>query len=64
MNLTAEDKKLLEELCIENNVSHEKVLKLLETVQSHEFKERRTGIYEELRDVLKTKPSEAERREI
>ena len=61
MKLTPEDKKLLEELCLENDVSCEKVSRLLETVRSYEFKERRAGIYEELRDVLNSKAGETER---
>ncbi|PQP85506.1 DNA modification system-associated small protein [Paenibacillus sp. AR247] len=53
MNLSTDDKKLLQELCKQHIVSFEKVLKLLDTVQEYEFKERRTGIYDALRDVLK-----------
>ena len=54
MKLSQEDKYLLGELCRQNNVSLDKVLKLLETVQDYEFKERRTGVYDALRDILKT----------
>ena len=54
MKLSQEDKFLLGELCRQNNVSLDKVLKLLETVQDYEFKERRTGVYDALRDILKT----------
>ena len=49
-----EDKILLEELCRQHELSFEKVLKLLETVYEYEFKERRTGIYDALRDILKS----------
>lgn len=49
-----EDKKLLEELCRHHEVSFEKVSKLLETVHEYEFKDRRTGIYDVLRDILKS----------
>jgi len=56
MNLSAEDKQLLEELCEQNNVSAEKVLKLFAAVEEYEFKDRRTGIYDALREVLKSKP--------
>jgi hypothetical protein len=34
-----------------------KVLKLLETVYEYEFKDRRTGVYDALREILKSKPS-------
>ena len=57
MNLSGEDKRLLEELCGQNGVSHQKVLKLLETVYEYEFKDRRTGVYDALRDILKSGPS-------
>lgn len=56
MNLSTEDKRLLEDLCRQHGVSAEKVLKLLATVQDYEFKERRTGVYDALREILKTKP--------
>ena len=55
MKLTTEDQKLLEELCRQNGVNPEKVAKLLETVQDYEFKDRRTGIYDALREVMKSK---------
>jgi hypothetical protein len=55
MKLSIEDKRLLEELCDQQGVSHTKVLKLLETVQEYEFKERRTGVYDALREILKSK---------
>lgn len=55
MNLTIEDKRLLEELCDQQGVSHAKVLKLLETVKEYEFKDRRTGVYDALKEILKSK---------
>lgn len=54
MNLTNEDKELLSELCEHNGVGKEKVLRLLETIQEYEFKDRRTGVYDALREILKT----------
>ena len=56
MNLSRDDKRLLEELCEQHGVSHDKVLKLLETVYEYEFKDRRTGVYDALRDILKSSP--------
>ena len=56
MNLSLEDKRLLEELCQQHSVSAEKVVKLLDTVRDYEFKERRTGVYDALREILKSKP--------
>jgi hypothetical protein len=62
MNLSTEDKQLLDELCQQHGVSAEKVVKLLETVRECEFKDRRTGVYDALREILKSKPtSDAER---
>ena len=58
MNLTAEDTQLLEELCEQHGVSREKVLKLLDAVREYEFKDRRTGVYEALREILKSKPAQ------
>ena len=57
MNLSGEDKQLLAELCGQNNVSQDKVLKLLQTVYEYEFKDRRTGVYDALREILKSRPS-------
>jgi len=55
MNLSSEDKRLLEELCAQYGVSADKVLRLLETASDYEFKERRAGIYDALREILKEK---------
>ena len=56
MNLSREDKQLLDELCEQNGVGRDKVLKLLQTVFEYEFKDRRTGVYDALREILKTRP--------
>jgi len=57
MNLSDEDSRLLDELCQQHGVSKEKVLKLLDAVREYEFKDRRTGVYDALREILKSKPS-------
>lgn len=57
MNLSDEDKQLLDELCRQNGVSQDKVLKLLQTVYDYEFKDRRTGVYDALREILKSRTS-------
>ena len=54
MNLSDEDRHLLDELCEQSGVSTEKVLKLLDTIREYEFKDRRTGVYDALRDILRT----------
>ena len=59
MNLTTEDQRLLEELCQQHKVSFDKVVKLLDTVREYEFKERRTGVYDALKEIMKTKRAES-----
>lgn len=56
MKLSDEDQQMLGELCSQNEVNFSKVRKLLETVYDYEFKERRTGVYDALRDILKNHP--------
>lgn len=63
MNLSAEDSRLLEELCEQHSVSREKVLKLLNAVREYEFKDRRTGVYDALREILKSKTSGSSERQ-
>ncbi|HQZ03674.1 MAG TPA: hypothetical protein PKW99_13585 [Thauera sp.] len=57
MNMTLEDSQLLAELCEQHGVSADKVLQLLDAVREYEFKERRTGVYDALREILKSKPA-------
>lgn len=57
MKLAPDDVKLLEELCEQHDVSADKVFKLLDAVRHFEFKDRRTGVYDALREILKSKPS-------
>ena len=56
MNLSPEDSRLLTELCEQGGVSQEKVLKLLDAVREYELKDRRTGVYDVLREILKSNP--------
>lgn len=48
------DKELLQELCTQYNVQYNKVEKLLATVKEYQFKDRRTGIYEALKEIIKS----------
>lgn len=57
MNLSVEDKRLLEELCEQQGVSQTKVLKLLEALREYEIKVPWTGVYDALREILKCKTS-------
>lgn len=57
MKMTTEDSRLLKELCEQHGVSPGKVLRLLDAVRDYEFKDRRTGVYDALREILKSKPS-------
>jgi hypothetical protein len=59
MNMTPQDTRLLAELCEQHGISTDKVIKLLDTEREYEFKDRRNGIYDALRDVLKSSPSDA-----
>lgn len=59
MNLSTEDKRLLEELCEQHGVNPDKVVKLLDTVRDYELKERRTGVYDALREILKSSSGSA-----
>ncbi len=58
MKLSSEDKELLKDLCSQHQVNYDKVIRLLDTVQDYEFKDRRTGIYDALRDILRGSPIE------
>jgi len=48
------DNELLKGLCIEYDLSYEKMLKLLETVKDYQFKDRRTGVYDALKEIIKS----------
>lgn len=58
MLLSTEDKEMLKDLCSQHQVGYEKVVRLLDTVREYEFKDRRTGIYDALRDILRGLPNE------
>jgi phage terminase small subunit len=49
-----EDNELLKTMCTQYNISFEKVEKLLATVKEYQFKERRTGVYEALKEIIKS----------
>ncbi len=51
---TPTDKELLQELCEQYKVSFPKVEKLLATVKEYQFKDRRTGVYEALKEIIKS----------
>jgi hypothetical protein len=55
MNLSEEDGLQLQRLCQEYKVNYEKVLKLLSTIKEFEIKDRRTGIYDELKRIITSK---------
>ena len=48
------DNELLKELCIQYDVSFDKVEKLLLTVKEYQFKDRRTGVYDALKEIIKS----------
>ncbi len=49
-----EDNELLKQMCTQYNISFEKVEKLLATVKEYQFKDRRTGVYDALKEIIKT----------
>ena len=48
------DKELLQELCTQYNVAFDKVEKLLATVKEYQFKDNRRGIYDALKETIKS----------
>jgi Arc/MetJ family transcription regulator len=54
MNQLQTDEELLQELCREYDVAYDKVEKLLATIKEYQFKERRTGVYEALKEIIKS----------
>ena len=49
-----EDNDLLKSMCNQYNISFEKVEKLLATVKEYQFKDRRTGLYDALKEIIKS----------
>ena len=49
-----EDNELLKSMCTQYNISFEKVEKLLATVKEYQFKDRRTGVYDALKEIIKS----------
>jgi len=54
MKLSEQDKNMLAELCDQHDVSYNKVVKLLEAIREYEFKDRRIGVYDALKDIVKS----------
>ena len=53
-NKSRMDDDLLKDLCVQYGLSFEKMLKLLETVKEHQFKDRRSGVYDALKEIIKS----------
>lgn len=49
-----EDNDLLKSMCSQYNISLEKVEKLLAAVKEYQFKDRRTGVYDALKEIIKS----------
>jgi hypothetical protein len=49
-----EDNELLKIMCNQYSISFEKVEKLLATVKEYQFKDRRTGVYDALKEIIKS----------
>jgi hypothetical protein len=54
MKIAEEDKIILQQLCEQYEVSYDKVSRLIETVKEYEFKDRRTGIYDALKEIIQS----------
>ncbi len=54
MKLSDQDKNMLAELCDQHKISYNKVLKLLDTIREYEFKDRRTGVYDAIKDIIQS----------
>lgn len=54
MNSNNTDQELLQELCKQYNVKFEKVEQLLETIKEYQFRDRRTGVYDALKEIIKS----------
>lgn len=48
------DNELLQSLCIQYDLSFDKMVKLLDTVKEYQFKDRRTGVYDALKEIIKS----------
>lgn len=53
MKLSEQDKQLLKELCEQNKVNYEKILKMIEIEKDYLQRGNRVGIYDALKEVIK-----------
>lgn len=54
MKIQKNDRELLEQLCQKYNLSTEKVLRLLKVIKEYEYRDKRIGIYESLKEIINT----------
>lgn len=47
------ENELLQDLCVQYELSFDKMVKLLETIKEYQFKDRRTGVYDALKEIIK-----------
>ena len=55
MKINNDDQNILQNLCREYGVEINKLLKLLRTVQEYELKDKRSGVYDTLEEIIKQK---------
>lgn len=48
------DKELLQQLCTQYNIAYDKIEKLLATVKDYQFKDNRRGVYDALKEIIKS----------
>ena len=53
-NKTTLDNDLLKNLCDQYDLSYEKMIELLDTEKVYQLKDRRTGVYDALKKVIKS----------
>lgn len=54
MNIPENDLETLKELCEQLDVNYEKVLQLLKIEKDYDLRDKRVGIFDALKDVLKS----------
>ena len=55
MRINNDDQNILQNLCREYGVEIKKILKLLSTVQEYALKDKRSGVYDTLEEIIKQK---------
>ena len=60
-NIQNADNDLLQKLCKQYDVDYSTVEKLLDVVRKYQHQDRRTGVFDELKEILKSEPQNTEK---